>query len=160
MIQLIRVDDRLLHGQVAYSWKAKLQYDAIVLVSDEASKDDLRKATLKMCCPPGVKLATRSVEEGANLLNNPKIKDKKVFVICQDVNTLYRLLPHLKEKTTLNIGGSPKKEGRNEFAPAVYLNEDELAQLDELVKAGYNVEVQQVPESKMQLYKALRKGLL
>ena len=118
MIQLIRVDDRLLHGQVAYSWKAKLQYDAIVLVSDEASKDDLRKATLKMCCPPGVKLATRSVEEGANLLNNPK------------------------------------------FAPAVYLNEDEFAQLDELVKAGYNVEVQQVPESKMQLYKALRKGLL
>ena len=59
MIVKLRIDDRLLHGQVAYSWKAKLGYNAIVSVSDAASNDDLRKATIKMCCPDGVKLATR-----------------------------------------------------------------------------------------------------
>ena len=40
MILKIRIDDRLLHGQVAYSWKSALSYDAIVIVSDSAAKDE------------------------------------------------------------------------------------------------------------------------
>ena len=42
MILKIRIDDRLLHGQVAYSWKSALSYDAIVIVSDSAAKDEMR----------------------------------------------------------------------------------------------------------------------
>ena len=67
MILKIRVDDRLLHGQVAYSWKSALSYDAIVIVSDSAAKDDVRKMALKLCCPDGVKLAVRTVEAGADV---------------------------------------------------------------------------------------------
>ena len=74
MILKIRIDDRLLHGQVAYSWKSALGYDAIVIVSDSAAKDEMRKTALKLCCPDGVKLATRTVEAGAELLKNPKLR--------------------------------------------------------------------------------------
>lgn len=74
MILKIRVDDRLLHGQVAYSWKSALSYDAIVIVSDSAAKDDVRKMALKLCCPDGVKLAVRTVEAGADLLKNPSLR--------------------------------------------------------------------------------------
>ena len=48
MILKIRIDDRLLHGQVAYSWKSALGYDAIVIVSDSAAKDEMRKTALKL----------------------------------------------------------------------------------------------------------------
>ena len=60
MILKIRIDDRLLHGQVAYSWKSALSYDAIVIASDSAAKDEVRKMALKLCCPDGVRLATRT----------------------------------------------------------------------------------------------------
>ena len=95
MILKIRIDDRLLHGQVAYSWKSALSYDAIVIVSDSAAKDEMRKTALKLCCPDGVKLATRTVEAGAELLKNPKLKGMRVFVIAPDPETVYRLLGFL-----------------------------------------------------------------
>ena len=46
MILKIRIDDRLLHGQVAYSWKSALSYNAIVIASDSAAKDEVRKICL------------------------------------------------------------------------------------------------------------------
>ena len=47
MIQLVRIDDRLLHGQVAYSWKSALSYEAIVIANDSATNDEIRKAALE-----------------------------------------------------------------------------------------------------------------
>ncbi|WP_331836832.1 PTS sugar transporter subunit IIB [Erysipelothrix piscisicarius] len=55
MIQKIRIDDRLLHGQVAYSWKSALNYEAIVIASDDAASDPIRKQALKLAKPDGVK---------------------------------------------------------------------------------------------------------
>ena len=53
MIVKLRIDDRLLHGQVAYSWKSALSYNAIVIASDAAAADEFRKGVIKMCCPEG-----------------------------------------------------------------------------------------------------------
>ena len=52
MIVKLRIDDRLLHGQVAYSWKSALSYNAIVIASDAAAADEFRKGVIKMCWPP------------------------------------------------------------------------------------------------------------
>ena len=67
MIVKLRIDDRLLHGQVAYSWRAKLSYDAIVIISEDVVNDEIRKMTIKMCCPTGVKLAIRNIVDGIKL---------------------------------------------------------------------------------------------
>ena len=79
MISMIRMDDRLLHGQVAYAWKADLGYNAVVIASDAASKDEFKKKALKMCCPSGIKIAIRPVEEAVELLKNPKLQPLKVL---------------------------------------------------------------------------------
>ena len=158
MIQMIRVDDRLLHGQVAYSWRAKLSYDAVVIVSEQAAKDDLRKSTLKMCCPDGVKLATRGIEDAAQLLNNDQLKTMKVFVICSDPNTMYKLVHEINEKPLLNLGGMQKQDNTVMFSKSVYLSQQYLDCLDRLQNEGYHIEVQQVPETSMRLYQDLRKG--
>ncbi len=157
MILKVRIDDRLLHGQVAYSWKARLGYNAIVIVSDLAANDNLRKATLKMCCPDGVKLATRSIEEGIQLLKNEKLKSMKVFVICPDPKTAYEVVTQLEEKPVINLGGMQKKEGAQFFSKAVYMDELDKKYCDLLVDSGFNIEVQEVPETSMSNYKNLRK---
>ena len=105
MIAKIRIDDRLLHGQVAYSWKAALSYDAIVIASDDTANDDMRKVAIKLCCPDGVKLAIRSVKEAAILLKNPKLVSMKVFVICANPKSVYELLQLIEERSTVNLGG-------------------------------------------------------
>lgn len=159
MIVKLRIDDRLLHGQVAYSWKSALSYNAIVIASNAAAADEFRKGVIKMCCPEGVKLATRSVEEAAKLLNNPKLKEMKVFVICGSPAEANSLLKQIDEKPVVNLGGIQMAEGKDFFSKAVYLNKQDLENLDEISQAGYTIEVQEVPATGMTLYKELRKKI-
>lgn len=157
MVVKLRIDDRLLHGQVAYSWKSALGYQAIVIASDGAAADEFRKGVIKMCCPEGVKLAVRSVEEAAKLLNNEKLKDMKVFAICGSPEDARRLLQQIKEKPVVNLGGIQMSEGKRLFSRAVYLDEEDLKSLDEMEGAGYTIEVQEVPSTSVSSYAELRR---
>lgn len=156
MIVKIRIDDRLLHGQVAYSWKSALSYNAIVIASDEASGDELRKTAIKMCCPDGVKLATRSIENASILLKNPKLENMKVFVICQNPKDVKRLLKLIDERPVINLGGMQKEDDKKMFSPAVYMNEEDIKNLDEIISKGYKIEVQEVPSTQLKDYNTLR----
>lgn len=157
MILKIRIDDRLLHGQVAYSWKSALSYDAIVIASDSAAKDEVRKMALKLCCPDGVRLATRTVEDAAELLRNPKLKSMRVFVIAPDPETVCRLTGLLEEKPPINVGGMQMREGKTMFSKAVYVDSTDVEYLDRLAEQGYTVEVQEVPATPVYEYPSVRK---
>lgn len=159
MILKLRIDDRLLHGQVAYSWKSALGYHAIVIASNEAAKDDMRKTTIKLCCPDGVKLATRSIDEAALLLANEKLATMKVFVICANPKSAYELLTKLKEKPVVNVGGMQMEEGKVLFSKAVYVNQTDIQYLDAIKEAGYCIEVQEIPSTTMHDYTSLRKKI-
>lgn len=63
MIKKLRVDHRLLHGQVAFSWTSALNVDCILIANDSVMKDELRKTTLKMAKPNGVKLVMKNIED-------------------------------------------------------------------------------------------------
>lgn len=156
MIQRIRIDDRLLHGQVAFSWKSALGFDAIVIASDEAADDPMRKQVMKMCCPDGVKLAVRSTEKAAELLRNPRLEGMKVFVVCPDPKTVQRLLGLIDERPVVNLGGMQAAEGRRAFSRMVFMSDEEVAVLDELAADGITIEVQEVPTTPVQEYRHVR----
>lgn len=159
MIQRIRIDDRLLHGQVAYSWKSKLNYDAIVIANDAAANDEMRKTTIKLCCPDGVRLATRTISEAATLLKNDKLKAMKVFVICANPKDVYGLLQLLDEKPLVNVGGMQMAEGKVLFSKAVYVSKEDISNLDKIAADGYTIEVQEVPSTAVHEYASLRKKI-
>ncbi|CAM2839181.1 PTS sugar transporter subunit IIB [Erysipelothrix tonsillarum] len=160
MIQKIRIDDRLLHGQVAYSWKSALNYEAIVIASDDAATNAIRKQALKLAKPDGVKLAIRSIDEAITLLNNDKLKSLKVFVVTASPLDALKLYQGIKETPTCTIGGVQMKDGRKAFAPAVYFTPEELEAMDSIVTAGISVEVKQVPDDKGKEFVDLRKKYL
>ena len=156
MIQRIRIDDRLLHGQVAFSWKSELGFNAIVIASDAAANDPMRKQIMKMCCPEGVKLAVRTVEDAAKLLKNPRLEAMKVFVVCPDPVTVKRLLDLIPDRPLVNLGGMAAGEGKRLFSRMVYVGDEDVAALDELDAMGIDIEVQEVPSTAVQFYKHLR----
>jgi len=156
MIVKIRIDDRLLHGQVAYSWKSALSYDAIVIASDSAANDDIRKMAIKLCCPDGVKLAIPSISDAATLLKNPKLSSMKVFVICPNPESVHDLLQLIEERPAVNLGGMQMEPNKVLFSPAVYVNKEDIEYLDKLVASGIRVEVQEVPSKSMKDYSSLR----
>lgn len=156
MIQMVRIDDRLVHGQVAYSWKAFLKYQAIVIADDDVCNDTFRKPVIKMAAPQGVKVAIKSISDAVILLQNPKLADIKVFVVVSSAKSAYELYKLLETKPVLNLGGSMHKEGAKEFSKAVYLTPEEVNFLDLLYKENVDIDVRQTPAEQAQDYKTLR----
>lgn len=145
MVNLMRIDDRLVHGQVAFTWTKTLGVEAIVVANDVAASDSINKMALKMAAPAGVKMAIKTIDEAIALLNNPKAKDKKIFVVVRNTTDALKIAQNVNEIDHVNVGGIKKEEGKEMITPAVFLNQldkDNLKKMSEIVK---EVEIRQVP---------------
>lgn len=156
MVELLRVDDRLLHGQVATTWTNAVSPEAILIANDEAATNEMSKLALKMAKPVGVKLAIKSVKEAIDLLNNPKSRKTKIFVITRTIEDAYTLVNNSNQITKVNIGGVKKKEGGKMVAAGIFLTEEEINILHQIRQKVCELELRMVPsESKHNIDKIL-----
>ena len=80
-INLVRIDDRLIHGQVATVWSKEANAQRIIICSDEVAKDQIRKTLLLQVGPPGVKVSVVDVAKAVRVYNNPKYEKDTVFFL-------------------------------------------------------------------------------
>lgn len=80
-IRLARIDDRLIHGQVATVWTKETQVERIIVISDDVAKDEVRKTLLTQVAPPGVKASVVDVQKGIRVYNNPKYATTPVMLL-------------------------------------------------------------------------------
>ena len=145
MVELLRVDERLLHGQVAVTWISEVSPDSILIANDEIMENDMAKMALRMVKPNGVNLAIRSIEGGAEVLNDPRAEKLKIFVIVKTMKDAMRLIEKTSSIHKVNIGGVKKKEGSKLVAAAVYLNDEDLNTLHQLCEKVEQVEFRMIP---------------
>lgn len=149
MVKLVRVDDRLLHGQVATTWIGEVIPTSILVANDDVVKDEMATMALKMVKPAGVKLAIRSIDDGAALLNDPRTKDLTIFVIVRTIKDALRLAEKVDEINHVNIGGVRKKDGAKLIAPSVYIGDEDIEDLKALKSKVDLVEFRRVPSETM-----------
>lgn len=106
MIKLVRVDHRLIHGQVAFTWTKFLSTDCILIASDELLKDELRMAGLKMAKPSNVKLVMKSIADSIKALNSGVTDKYNLLILCESVEDVYRLAKEVKAIKSINLGGT------------------------------------------------------
>ena len=92
MIQLVRVDYRLLHGQVAVSWTADLGIDCILLVSDTLLDDPIRVTSVKLAKPTGVKVVAKNIEDSIKAIKSGVTDKYKLLVVCETIEGAVHLL--------------------------------------------------------------------
>lgn len=156
MVELCRIDDRLLHGQVAVTWVGAVAPEAILIANDEAATNEMSKLALKMAKPAGVKLAIKTVDDAIALLNNPNAKKIKIFLITRTIQDTLKLVKSTDCIHRVNIGGVKNKEGGKMIAAAVCLDDADLAALKELKTQVDNLELRMVPtESRTNIDKYL-----
>ena len=144
MVELCRIDDRLLHGQVAVTWVGAVAPEAILIANDEAATNEMSKLALKMAKPAGVKLAIKTIDDAIALLNNPNAAKIKICLITRTI------------QDRINIGGVKNKEGGKMIAAAVCLDDEDLAALKELRTLVDSLELRMVPtESRTNIDKYL-----
>lgn len=145
MIKLVRVDHRLLHGQVIFSWTKQLGINHIIVADDKVPNDPMSKMALSIAKPADVKLDIVPINEVASILE--KTIDDNYMILIKGPQEALELTNNLGEIKKINFGGVAKKAGSKSYGKAVYLNEDELLATQRLLGKGMEIFVQQVPSS-------------
>jgi len=145
---LIRVDNRLIHGQIIEGWLPFLDSTRIIVVNDEAATDLFRKMVLEMAVPYDIEVLVYTVDEFSRTSIHDGEYWKNTIVLfgnIADVLTAYELDFRFDK---LNIGNVHSEEGTVCFTPSIFLNECDVNNLMHLIDRGVDVEVRSVPNDR------------
>ena len=144
-INLARVDERLIHGQVMTAWVKKLWIKKIILVDDEMAQDDFMKEVLSLSAPSGVKVEVRSVEDTLSAINESDT-DESTLLLFKEILYAYDLYKVGYDLKELNIGNVGSNAVRKAITNQVYLSEEEKKMCRELNDNGVYVYIQKLPQ--------------
>lgn len=145
-LALVRIDNRLIHGQVCVMWTKKIQAKGIVVVDDIKSKDEMLKQIFQMVAPVGCVVKTISIDEAVEEFNSEKINEfAPVLVLFGDVKTAYDSYMKGFSYKTLQIGGIGLGPGKKKVFGPVSMSEDEAKQINEIESKGVKVYFQETP---------------
>lgn len=162
MIQKLRVDFRLLHGQVAVSWISGLGSNCILIASDRVSKDEFLKNTLKLAKPSNCKLVIKNIYDSINAINEGKTDKYKLFIVVESIDDAYKLVSSCPKIRSVNLGLTKQTKETKNISKSINVTKTEEKLIDEMIKLGIEVEIRQVPNDKKILVKNIikRKGEL
>lgn len=150
MIAMMRVDDRLIHGQVAVMWSKELQVSRIIVASDKIAANAIQVSALKMAAPAGVKAAILPLDKAAKILNDPRSENMRILVVSNDPEDLLNLLKKINEKPIVNIAnygrisGGPLSE-KKKISESVYLTNHDVAVVEAIHDWGDEIIHQPLP---------------
>lgn len=146
MIKHLRIDHRLLHGQVVYSWLKSIDCNAIIIANDAVVQDETRSKLLMMSAPSDKKTIIRSLEAGAAILNDERNDKVKFFVIVESLEDAWQLARKVAAVRSINVGSIRKTEGAEPVNNAVFLNEEHKVILRNLADMGIEIEARQIAD--------------
>ena len=145
---LWRIDDRLIHGQVATRWTKETGVKRIIVVNDQVEKDKTRSTMLKQAVPPGVTAHVVSVDKMMRIYNNPEYADDKVMLLFTNPTDALELVRRGVQIQSINIGGMAYKEGRTMLDTSVSVDAKDVEAFKELDSKGIELEVRKVASDK------------
>ena len=146
-LRLVRIDDRLLHGQVVAVWLRALGAQRIVIVDDATARDDFLREVLTLAAPQGVPVEVYEVATGAARLIALAATSEPVIVLARTPRTVLELRHAGVPIEVVDLGGMGSGPGRRRLHKTISVSPDELRELRELEKMGTRVEIQIVGRS-------------
>ncbi len=147
-VQLYRIDDRLIHGQVVVGWGQPFNIQLIVLVDDQVACCDWEQDLYRMGVPPEMEIlfadVATAVREHQSYVNDPR----PAIVLTSNIATMHSLLQGAKTICSVNVGGLHHRPGRSQRLRYVFLSPEEEIELREIIGSGVKVTAQDVPAAR------------
>ena len=147
-VELMRIDDRLIHGQVVVGWGQPLDIGFIVLVDDEVANSDWEQELYRMGVPPEMEVRFASVDEAAISLPDYERDPRRGIVLTGDIASMRRLVEANGHVRRINLGGIHHRTGRVQRLRYVFLTPEEESELRELAERGIDITAQDVPSAR------------
>ena len=147
-IELFRIDDRLIHGQVVVGWGQPLDLAFIVLVDDEVASSEWEQELYRMGVPPEMDVYFHTVDEAAEKLVGYQREERRGALLTGDIETMARLIDLTRSIARVNLGGIHHRTGRTQRLRYVFLAPDEEQALRAMAARGVDVSAQDVPAAR------------
>ena len=128
MIKLFRIDERLIHGQIAIKWSRHTGVDSIVVANDHAAENVMIQKSLKMAAPPGIKTVIKTLDAAIATLNDPRCEPLKVLVLVNSPADALKMVRAVKGIPFVNIG--------NYGLSLIHIFMELAAESPDMIKAG------------------------
>lgn len=142
---LVRVDDRLIHGQVVVGWGQALGPDRIVLADDEIAESDWERELYRAGVPADLDVEFTTIAEAADRIDELIGSSARTVLLVADVQSLIRLCEAAPQIQEVNLGGVHMDGGRVRKLPYLFLSETEVGQLRALRDRGVTITAQDLP---------------
>lgn len=144
-IVAVRIDERLIHGQVANLWTTKLQASRIMVVDNEIIKSDIQKTALKLAKPAGVNLSILGTKKSSANILAGKYDSQKVFLVVKNPSTLVSMTEEGVKFDTINVGNMSQKDNTQHLTQSINVTDEDYDAFHKLMDAGVKVTAQMVP---------------
>lgn len=154
----IRIDERLIHGQVATMWTNALHLTRLMVIGDDIVKNDIQKTALKTACPHGVHLSILTAKGAARRINSGKYQGQTVLILVKNPGVLRELVDNGVKLPEINVGNMSTKANSRQVAKSVAVTEEDIENFKYLDQKGCYLYHQMVPaEDKEDFMKLLSK---
>lgn len=145
-ISLVRIDDRLVHGQVVVGWIPYLRAEEVVVVSEAAATDPTQVALMQLALPDAVELKVMGFKDAASYFSVPH--DKRILILAPGPFEILGMLDCGARFDRLNVGGLHYTAGRVQLGKAIFLSELDKEALREIGRRGLRLEGRAIPSDK------------
>uniref|UniRef100_UPI00403DB935 PTS mannose transporter subunit IIAB n=1 Tax=Pasteurella multocida TaxID=747 RepID=UPI00403DB935 len=160
-IGLARIDDRLIHGQVATRWTKESKVSRIVVVNDDVAKDSVRSTMLKSVAPPDVTAHVVDVEKMIRVYNNPEYAGERMMLLFTNPTDVVRLMEAGVAFKSINVGGMAYKDGKKMITSAVAVDDKDIEAFKKLDAQNIELDVRKVSnDSRQYMMDLLKKNNL
>lgn len=154
----VRIDERLIHGQVATMWTNALHLTRLMVIGDDIVKNDIQKTALKTACPHGVHLSILTAKGAARRINSGKYQGQTVLILVKNPGVLKELVDNGVKLPEINVGNMSTKANSRQVAKSVAVTEEDIENFKYLDQKGCHLYHQMVPaEDKEDFMKLLSK---
>ena len=145
---LVRVDCRLIHGQVIEAWVPHTGADTVVVINDEAAEDALQRTIMTMAVPPNIDVYIMTLEDSIRSLTAGRWREKKAVVLFSNLKDLVICHRAGVRFDHVNIGNLVCAPGKTQVTCSISLDQNDIAYLEELQDAGVIIDVRTVPRER------------
>jgi len=148
---LIRIDDRLIHGQVVVGWGIHLNPDRIVLSSDEIASSSWEKEIYmgaEATAPYPLAISVLTIEETIQFLHEPGNQKEKIILLVETAKAILNLINKGLTIEKVNVGGMHYKPGKRRIAPYIFVDEDDIIAFKKMGEMEIELEGKDVPTAK------------
>ncbi|CAG0971345.1 PTS system, mannose-specific IIB component [Gammaproteobacteria bacterium] len=152
MVILIRVDDRLLHGQIICSWVPFVKADSLLVASDEAASDALVSEIISACGCNELSVMVKSVADTATYLNGGDGGQERVMLVVGELRDAMRLYDLGMRFSSINLGNIHHEDDGRAITPSIIVNGEDEALLRRFRELGVSIEIRDIPRNESKEY--------